>query len=186
MEAAMFPKRVFDPAEFEISTRRSGCEFRVTFDLDKEDRDFLEMVAKSESFAYRSIDDVLRHSVARHVKFLAKTTGFSLRSLHVVNAFRILREARQQLEERDFCVVLDIFHDLIIHFLCRNRQLARLLAESLRCRVRGMRSGLWKEIYLQEIDEILNMIGGDCPSFLFPKVSLKPSTFRNEAENGRD
>jgi hypothetical protein len=172
-------KRLYDPVEFEISTWRSTEDVQITARLNKDEHDFLQMAASNRLFAYRDIEDVLRHSVHRHVEFLAETSGLGYGGFYLTEQFRLRNEARRELVERDFCIVLDIFHNLIIHFLYWKSELASLLAESLRCHVRQMSSKRWKDVYLHEIDQIVRVCG------LSPRlryVSLNPSTF--EAADG--
>lgn len=177
----MAPERKYDPAEFEISTWRRSCEVQVTFDVQESDLDFLEVAVQTGRFAYRSVDDVFRHCVARHVKFLGDI-GMGRAGFYLTDQFRAFSEANRELQERDFCIVIDIFYELILHFLCGEARLAHLLARTLRCKVRRICSKHWREIYLREIDEIMRLVSGYCRPPILPIASLNPSTF----EDGSD
>ncbi len=171
--------REYNPVEFEVSTWRSGYEVEVTFALDEHERDFLALAAANETLPYQGIDDVLRHSVSRHIQFLTRVTTISTNSSYLVSTLNSLKQAHEGLQERNFCIVLDIVFELVFHhFLYRNHELASLLIEVLRCRVRRMRSAHWKKVYLKEINGISQIVNGYCPSSKRPPVSLAPSTFR--------
>ena len=178
--------RKYDPVEFEVSTWRGGEDVQVTFSLDKSERDMLEGAANCPGCPYRSIDDVFRHSVYRHIKYLAEVMHLGLGGFYLTDTFRTTTEARQQLQERDFCIVMDIFSDVFNNFWHRDPRAARVLAESLKCRVRRMRSKQLKELYLREIDEMLGTTRSPYGTRQLPAVSLKPSDFDPGTEHEQE
>ena len=111
----------------------------------------IENIIASKRWPYRSSHDLIRHAVARHLKWLNVLYPSPTVLSQIEALLEVLREEQFLV---DFDQVFTQAQALVArHVAARQNEMAKALLERLREQIEGMPEGMWKERYSGQFDE---------------------------------
>jgi hypothetical protein len=154
--------QALDPASFRVPAKDGkGHDERIWVRIQPGHIQAMEAFVQSRKFPYRSIPELVRHAIFRHLHWLnnlgpvRSVTGAVDAILALLREDEFMAEFKQVLETMDARVYLHLNQG-------ETNQARRIVLETLR-HVKDMPEGFWKDKYVKTIEEKFSQLLKDAP-----------------------